>query len=355
LSFRFTSKDFENCRPNRKSIQELKNRFQTLETILLKKLPHEFDDFKKKKAHYVCRIAKRGGKLREHLWLGMANRRRYRNPRYGVQYQFEISRTTWNINGIWIEGTYNARSARLDAAGRLAERRQEFIKAMKRLGEGFELDIISREDEDWRKIPSQRTSDAVVDKLIDVLPRHDTYVHIGKPLYRKDIVNLKEDIVNEIVRTFRKLLPIYRLLTEGAAEPIRLKARRVPSTQAIHESSTWGMKTVMRFERSEKRKPKDVSQRTEGYDILSESKKGYTRYIEVKSRRGGSRVTLTENEFEASKEKGGQYFVYVVRGDGSIRIVQNPAQVCKIKEIPITAFEIVDWVRKSTVHNVKRS
>jgi len=333
----------------------LKNRFQTLETILLKKLPHEFDDFKKKKAHYVCRIAKRGGKLREHLWLGMANRRRYRNPRYGVQYQFEISRTTWNINGIWIEGTYNARSARLDAAGRLAERRQEFIKAMKRLGEGFELDIISREDEDWRKIPSQRTSDAVVDKLIDVLPRHDTYVHIGKPLYRKDIVNLKEDIVNEIVRTFRKLLPIYRLLTEGAAEPIRLKARRVPSTQAIHESSTWGMKTVMRFERSEKRKPKDVSQRTEGYDILSESKKGYTRYIEVKSRRGGSRVTLTENEFEASKEKGGQYFVYVVRGDGSIRIVQNPAQVCKIKEIPITAFEIVDWVRKSTVHNVKRS
>ena len=103
------------------------------------------------------------------------------------------------------------------------------------------------------------------------------------------------------------------------------------------------------------REPGDVSQRTEGYDIVSKDKRGRMRFIEVKSRRGGTKVTLTQDEFATAQEKGKRYYVYVVRGDGSIRIIRDPAQTCEIDEVFVREFEIVDWVEKGTAHNVTRS
>jgi len=352
LSFRFTYQDFRDCRPNKRALQRVRNRFKILEEILLERLPLQFNDLKK--LHYVCRIREQGGKrkLRKTIWLGMANIHLYANARGGIQYQVGINSSELTFNGIWIEGTYNARLARLKAASRLTEKRFQFVKELKRLGADFSLWFSTSEDE-GRDIPVREVLESDIDELIDALPRYDTYVHIGKVLRKKDVVDSGNNIVNIILRTAEKLLPTYRLLTEGKARLVKRGSRSIPSTAVIHESSAWGMRIVKAFERSENRKPKDVSTRVEGYDIESTDKRGYKRYIEVKSRRGGFRVSLTENEFNIAKEKGNSYYLYVVRGDDTIRIIKNPAGNCDIRKVNVPEFEVCDWVQKGKVRFFK--
>jgi hypothetical protein len=309
---------------------------------LLDKLPSEFDDFKKKHSHYVCRIKDQVGRLRQEIWFGMANGLLYPNPRKGVQYQVGIDSNELIFNGIWIEGTYDARATRLEVTSRLNDKRSQFIRILRRLGAGFTLKIWDSKD----PIQANNFSEADMDDLIYELPRHDTYVHIGKPIPKKEVIALGDRILDEILKTASELLPVYRLLTEGKVEPVTPRSRSIPSTQLISESSSWGMKIVKKYERSENRKPIDVSRRVEGYDILSKDEKGNERYIEVKSRRGGFRVSLTENEYDTARQKGDAYYLYIVRSDGSIRIIRNPLKSCKIKRVSIPEFEVCDWVQK---------
>lgn len=350
MPFQFTRQDFEDCHPNKTALRRVRNKFKILEKILLERLPPQFIDIKK--LHYVCRIRAQGGKrkLRKEIWFGMANARLYANPREGIQYQIGIDSDELVFNGIWIEGTYNARLARLKAASRLMEKRLQFVKELKRLGAGFQLRFSTSEDE-GRDISVRDILESDVDELIDVLPRHNTYVHIGKVIRKKDVIDSGANIVNTILRTAEKLLPIYRLLTEGKARLVKRGARSIPSTAVIHASTVWGMRIVKAYERSQNRKPKDVSMRTEGYDIESTDNQGHVRCIEVKSRRGGFKVTLTENEFNTAKDKGNSYYLYVVRPD-TIFIIRNPANTCNIRKIRIPEFEVLDWRQKAKLKHI---
>lgn len=336
MSFRFSYQDFRDLEHRSKSsLGRVRSRFKELEKILLEKLPPEFDDFKRAGSHYVSRIKSQARELRESIWFGMANGRLYSNPREGIQYQVGIDSKELKFNGIWIEGTYDTRQARLETTSRLNEKRLEFIRMLKRLGTNFSLDISDR-------IPVENFSEAHMDELIDELPRLGTYTS-GKRLSKKEVIALGDKILDEILRTFRKLLPIYRLLTEGKVKLVRPKSKSIPSTQLISESSSWEMEVVKDYERSQNREPIDVSRSAEGYDILSRDEKGNEIYIEVKSRRVGLRVSLTENELNAAKKYGNAYYLYIVRGDKSMRIIKNPAKECNIKQVSVPMFEVCDW------------
>ena len=361
MSFRFTARDFRNARPNRSSLRKLKDRFLTLQSLVISKLPDEFANFKRKRAHYVCRIARQTGELRDGLWLGMADGQIYKDPRKGVQLQFGINKNKADVYGIWVEGTYYARPTRLKLASALVKRRNEFFRLLRSLPSVFRVRFTTKDLDRFLHIGVKDISDADVDELIQVLPKRDTYLEIGpspaktgSSLTRTDIIALEDDLPNHIVRTFWKLLPLYRFMSREREELARPRSGRPLSTQIIHESSTWGMKTAMRFERQNRRTPRDVSLTTEGYDILSKSRRGTTRCIEVKSRRGGYRVVLTPHEYETAKKESNRYYLYVIRGDGSIWIVRNPARSCRFEEVKVTEFEVTDWIQKATRHCLRR-
>ena len=137
-----------------------------------------------------------------------------------------------------------------------------------------------RHFKDGVPITVDKISEAHIDELANLLSHPGIYVHIGKILPKRKIIALKKKILSEVIATFKSLLPMYRLLSEGNVRTFRYGSRTIPSTEVIHESCTWGMKIAMEFERRNNRLPKDVSGRDEGCDIISKDKKGrIVRYI----------------------------------------------------------------------------
>ena len=96
------------------------------------------------------------------------------------------------------------------------------------------------------------------------------------------------------------------------------------------------MKHAMEYERAHGREPKDVSQ-FEHFDILSrDPKTGEIRYIEVKGHLGPSFLAeLTEEEFKLAKEKGENYWLYIVNNIGSgrpkLKAIRNPLAKMKVE------------------------
>lgn len=118
------------------------------------------------------------------------------------------------------------------------------------------------------------------------------------------------------------------------------------STEAIGESDAKGMKIAMCFERKKRRiADPSPSRRAVGYDIVSKSGKE-VRYIEVKTRFGSFPVALTLNQHAIAEEKGNEYYLYVVTGEGKICIVQNPVRKCKVVPVPSVDYRIDNWKEK---------
>ena len=94
-----------------------------------------------------------------------------------------------------------------------------------------------------------------------------------------------------------------------------------------------GIEYVKTFELRNGRHPQVKPHNNPGYDILSKNEEEI-RYIEVKSLThswGESGVALSKTQFEFGKEKGDEYWLYVVEevGDGEpvLHRIQNPAEL----------------------------
>lgn len=97
-----------------------------------------------------------------------------------------------------------------------------------------------------------------------------------------------------------------------------------------------GMQFVLEYERSQERKPEDVSKENLGYDIRSKDKskdeKDRIRYIEVKTRAREGSIALTQNEWFKAQRFGDDYYLYVVFNAATkpeLYIIQNPAKNLK--------------------------
>jgi hypothetical protein len=106
------------------------------------------------------------------------------------------------------------------------------------------------------------------------------------------------------------------------------------------------LRRIMAFEESEGRKPKDVRHGNFGYDIESiDERNGEIRYIEIKS---SSYALLTRNEHECAKQKGADYYLYVV-DDATLYVIHAPAQSCDVKEVEFIEprWKVLDWREKA--------
>jgi len=94
-----------------------------------------------------------------------------------------------------------------------------------------------------------------------------------------------------------------------------------------------GVERVLEYERSQDRKAVEMEHHNEGFDVKSEDGGGEERYIEVKSLSGdwGARnaAGLTRAQFDFAREKGDQFWLYVVERATSdtfqIHRIWNPA------------------------------
>lgn len=104
------------------------------------------------------------------------------------------------------------------------------------------------------------------------------------------------------------------------------------------------MEYAMIYERENGREPQNVSQ-YEHFDILSRSKNGEVRYIEVKGHMGSLlTVELSEPEFKVAKEKSDGYWLYIVNGIGSgkpkLKAIRNPLNKMKIEVLESKKYRL---------------
>lgn len=128
--------------------------------------------------------------------------------------------------------------------------------------------------------------------------------------------------------------PRGKLRTYVVSEDSEMKGE--PDTAAAEhrlEVDKSGIQRVLGYERAQGRTPTEMPHHNEGYDVESLDAKGQIRYIEVKSLSGdwGGRnaAGLTDAQFNFGREKGNQFWLYVVErardDDYRIHCIQDPA------------------------------
>jgi len=115
-----------------------------------------------------------------------------------------------------------------------------------------------------------------------------------------------------------------------------------------------GMEVAIQFEKSQGRKPEDVSKENLGFDIRSKGK-DEVRYIEVKARRDEGDVALTPNEWFKAKRFKEKYWLYIVSNaskNPTLFIVNNPAVNLEVKEkVEVVRFlvPLKEWKKGSMI------
>jgi hypothetical protein len=92
-----------------------------------------------------------------------------------------------------------------------------------------------------------------------------------------------------------------------------------------------GVRHVLDYEKSQSREPTEMPHHNEGYDVESRGEQGEVRFIEVKSLSGhwGARnaAGLTRAQYEFAREKGRQFWLYVVE-----RATSDDYRICRIQD-----------------------
>jgi superfamily II DNA or RNA helicase len=125
--------------------------------------------------------------------------------------------------------------------------------------------------------------------------------------------------------------------------PAEASSRRPVPPIKVKEVEDAAMRFAIEYERNSGRIPEDVSMR-EHFDILSRNPRtGEVRFIEVKGKSGlDLEIELTETEFKVAREKGRQYWLYIVYGIGTgkprLLAVQDPVSNMRWREVSVRRY-----------------
>ncbi len=170
-------------------------------------------------------------------------------------------------------------------------------------------------------------------------------------------INLKEERKKNYQSALKELKKnIEKEKSLSLSPPIFLGAILVKPSPSSHmvsdeEIERIGMEIAMEYERSQGRKPEDVSKENLGYDIRSKGEKE-TRYIEVKARNQEGDIALTYNEWLMARRFKEEYWLYVVANAGTtptLYIINNPAENLKaVEKVEVVRFIVPteEWKQK---------
>jgi len=207
-TFSFTEKDFESCTGRKNDARYLAMRFKTLLNALKEKLDGELSEFTKS---YVARPFNQGSKkYRQNMWLGLAHGKLEDKPQKCIQFQVSISPDDPFSIDIFIDRA--GREMRKKVRSNIEKVRALFLEQIRQL-KGYIIGYFTRQ----QRI-SFETDKMTEDDLDDFLQHMDSagaHVYVSKIMSKEEVIKKGELIVDEIIKTWKELLPIYKLMAFG--------------------------------------------------------------------------------------------------------------------------------------------
>jgi MoxR-like ATPase len=218
-AFSFNKKDFRSLTGKRKDADYLKGRFIELKEALIDAFDEQFDDFKD--SIWLPRVTKASGKKgvppipRDNMWIGMAHQKQIQkfdaNPRNAIQFQICIDILDPFSIEIWMED--KAKEARKIVKSNLVGKEKEFLALLKAMPE---FRLFHSNLEHYYYFDEITLDDLEV--FIDQLDDTGICAAIGKNYTQKEALDLGYNVVNEIIKTLKQLLPVYDAVAFGKFE-----------------------------------------------------------------------------------------------------------------------------------------
>jgi len=164
---------------------------------------------------YVPNIVDHTGAPRKVSWVGFAHRR-FGDPRTSVEFQYGTARGGPSFFGIWIQGDYATRPARVRAHDSLRRyTAADLAKRFAALGSDVSLHCWSNKTKRHPRFElDQYVTDLTEDDIEDFtvgLRNRLLWVHLGSWPSKSWLLRLR-NVEGEIVKMTKRLLPAYRLL-----------------------------------------------------------------------------------------------------------------------------------------------
>lgn len=206
-TFSFVRKDFESCTGKRDDALYLSRRFRKLLQVIKKRLGPRFRHFTRS---YSARAYNQGSKKhRDHMWLGLAHEDLNDKPQRLIQLQVAVNPHVPFSRELFIDSTVPKMRKR--AKANIEANRGVFLELIRGL-EDYRLGYIAERDVHYI---SNSLTEAQLDDFLYHVGRTGVHVYVDRPLTRRQTIALKESVIDEILESWEKLLPIYHIMAFG--------------------------------------------------------------------------------------------------------------------------------------------
>jgi|GEM_PF-2672896 len=203
--FYFIEKDFESTTKNKEDSQYLRERFQTLEGVLINNSKQLFDNTNS----YTGQAWNQGYKAwNDYQWLGLW---RHGTKIESIQFQVSLGKEQELGIGIWLDG--GADNTRKHALEKIKNNKEEFLKLIEDIPNSYDIGIKKRDKTTIVKKLSDLHDVEFFETVIEELSKNKTEFFIQRKIFKNEVINFETKIVDEILSIFNNLVPVSDFLS----------------------------------------------------------------------------------------------------------------------------------------------
>jgi len=225
-TFSFVPKDFDSCTGKKNDARYLNKRFKTLLNVLKENLdPNFLNDFTKS---YVARPFNQGSKkYRKHMWLGLAHGKLKDKPQKCIQFQVSINPNDPFSIDIFIDRA--GQKMREKAKLNVEKNKTLFLKLVNSLTSY----LIGYTNKEQFSVETDKMTKENLEGFLEHMDGSRTQIYLSKIMSKEEVISKGPLIVNEIITTWKELLPIYKLMAFGQSERL-LTLDEIDKTAIVH-------------------------------------------------------------------------------------------------------------------------
>jgi len=233
-TFSFVSKDFNSSTGKKDDARYLNERFKTLLSVLKENLGPDLREFTK---GYVARTFNQGSKkYRKHMWLGLAHDKLKWRPQECIQLQVSVNPDDPFSIEIFVDRV--GRIAKRGAKSNIEKNMVSFLKQINSL-EGYFIGYLNGKP---FEVETSKMTEEGLKEFLKHMEKTKNHVYISKRMTKKETVDKGTLIVDEIIKSWKQLLPVYTIMTFGKFEkpiitmlPLDLKPSLIKTELMIAE------------------------------------------------------------------------------------------------------------------------
>jgi len=210
LEFQFTKKDFASTTGKKEDAKYLRDRMKSLLKILREELGEEFAGCKS----YVNRANKRPVKGKELMyhnlsWIGFTTKDAlYNRPQESIQFQVSLTKEYVSAD-IWL--SFVAKEQTESARKLIENDKQKFLELIQNLPANYFMGVYIR-DQKERDLDYNLSeiSEEKLDAMLELMTQKNSEIGLGTYWNQDEAIEKGTQIVDEIIDSFSKLLPVYK-------------------------------------------------------------------------------------------------------------------------------------------------